>query len=197
MCLIVIEYDCRHTERHHKPCQTYVERVKSARRNAGFWKSLFSRSDTNKIQCPAPLGRRAIYRNCPHCADVEAENKVWKRADAADARIGRKAQEEEIKKARRTWDAANEEMKAQVERTREEHAKIKQQRDREKARKQAKQAFFCSACTAERRYVDQRARDVNGGLCCARGIDEFPGWENHGYAGPSVTMPPPSAGTLY
>lgn len=193
MCLTIIEYNCGHTEREHKPCREYFECVRTAKRNTGFWKSLFYRPKAMSIICPAPPGRRAMYRNCPHCADIEAEKEAWKRADAADARKRWDARrEEEARIARNTWDTANEEMKAQIRRTREEHAKINQQREREKARMQAKLTFFCSACTAEERYVDAGAREANGGLCCARGIDEFPKWEKHGYAGVSFLTPAPS-----
>ncbi len=46
-----------------------------------------------------------------------------------------------------------------------------------KLRDKAKGMFRCSACESEYRYPEDWERRANGGLCCARGIDDFEVWE--------------------
>jgi hypothetical protein len=167
MCMTIIEYECRHVERQYKPCRSYLKRVHRQEQKKGFWKSLFS--SRAPVGCIEPFGRRAIYSKCDNCLVKEASKK-WQ----AEQSIRRR--EERVAQANKPVVQIRE----QTQRSRLEHDILNE------CRKLKKLVYSCQACTSENRYVDERQRAANEGLCCARGIDEFEAMEKQketsGYA---------------
>jgi len=59
----------------------------------------------------------------------------------------------------------------------ERHREKWEETMKERWRSDNKWKWVCERCTAEGRKVEQRQREVVGGPCCARGVDEFEDWE--------------------
>jgi hypothetical protein len=61
---------------------------------------------------------------------------------------------------------------------------------KERWRSDTKWKWVCECCTAERRKIEPRQREVVGGPCCARGVDEFGDWERkQGYRPSKPQLP--------
>lgn len=149
MCETIITYTCHHRGYETTPCQAYTKRLRAAQLSpprSSFWRTFFcGASSPSTIQCNQNPGKRTIFTKRPSCVSAESYH------------LALKARETEMR----------------VQKARESHNAAEKMRMEERRKSDRKAAFRCSECAAERRRPDQMTRAANGGLCCARGLEEF------------------------
>lgn len=181
MCKTILTYDCRCKVTTYEACEIYIKAVQRAQRKTGFWRSVFCFSPIS-ISCPAPLGRYAVYTQCPSCQEKILQAELARRQ--ASHRAARK-RDEHIRQDQ----IAKDRMNAQASEPRRIHADDKKRSEAKKELRNRKLAYLCKACEAEGRRPDVHVRKANNYLCCSRGVDEFAAWEGAGYASPRNIAP--------
>ena len=144
--------ECSHHEQQLKRCQDSFENARQKderKRKKGWFKSLFSSfTSSKKDECGSATIWLLRNEACSACTA-----KVFQRTQGV-RRFQRGDADQKSKKAYGKYMA---EQSAKIE----EHAK--------------RSRFVCSICADEGRNTksEERISAINGGLCCARGLDEY------------------------
>jgi hypothetical protein len=165
MCETIITYDCGHIEITYRECLKAKECRQQIKRQkakqTGIWKSLFCKKQKGpEVICTAKPGQQRIQGKCSECMDAKDE----------DRRLAEWRERE-----RRKTKAA---------------VAVIDQGVHERRRQDTKWTWLCKDCRKEERVVERYHREVNGGPCCANGVDEFDAWQRReGYHSVDSRLP--------